>query len=611
MKNSNCLQNVQSVLTTMEAPRNRTPEENTDELHSNRATWGNSIEFLMSTISFSVGLGNVWRFPHTAYENGGGAFVIAYVIVLFIVGKPLYYMESIIGQFTSRSCIKIWSVSPAFKGIGYGVTVSVFLVQSYYSGLTALILYYLVASFQSPLPWTICQDDWGEECFNGDSLKNSTVNENSIITKSSTELFFLKTVLNESGIQNGLGVPSWKLVLCLLANWITIFCVTFRGIESSGKASYFLALFPYTIMIGLFARAVTLDGAMNGIIYLFSPDWNKLVNPDIWYAAVTQSFFSLGVCAGGITMYSSYNKFDHNLTRDVMVVTFLDLCTSLLAGATIFGVLGNLAYELGRDDFKSIVRSGTGLAFISYPEALAKFSVVPSMFAVLFFLMLFVLSLGTSVALCSIITSVIKDQFHSILQWKIMLGISIAGFAVGISYCTPGGQYMVNLIDYFAGTFIIIFLASFEIIAIAWVYGIDNFLDDMEFMTGKRPSNFWRLCWGLFTPITLLTILIYFLCTLTPLKYNNENYPMPAYAVGWTILAMGIAPFVVIFIITIMKNRRKSMDNIFNPADEWGPANAKNREEWKVFKELRLQQRLSSMGKNKMSRLYASLSGKF
>lgn len=120
-----------------------------------------------------------------------------------------------------------------------------------------------------------------------------------------------------------------------------------------------------------------------------------------------------------------------------MVVTFLDLCTSLLAGATIFGVLGNLAYELGRDDFKSIVRSGTGLAFISYPEALAKFSVVPSMFAVLFFLMLFVLSLGTSVALCSIITSVIKDQFHSILQWKIMLGISIAGFTVGISYCTP------------------------------------------------------------------------------------------------------------------------------------------------------------------------------
>lgn len=70
----------------------------------------------MSTISFSVGLGNVWRFPHTAYENGGGAFVIAYLIVLFIVGKPLYYMESIIGQFTSRSCIKIWSVSPAFKG---------------------------------------------------------------------------------------------------------------------------------------------------------------------------------------------------------------------------------------------------------------------------------------------------------------------------------------------------------------------------------------------------------------------------------------------------------------------------------------------------------------
>lgn len=81
-----------------------------------RAQWGNGMEFLMSCIAFSVGLGNVWRFPYTAYENGGGAFLIPYIIVLYIIGKPFYYMEMILGQFTSRSCVKIWSLSPAFKG---------------------------------------------------------------------------------------------------------------------------------------------------------------------------------------------------------------------------------------------------------------------------------------------------------------------------------------------------------------------------------------------------------------------------------------------------------------------------------------------------------------
>lgn len=80
------------------------------------AQWGNEIEFLMSCVAFSVGLGNVWRFPYTAYENGGGAFLIPYIVVLFIISKPFYYMEMILGQFSSRSCVQIWSVSPAFQG---------------------------------------------------------------------------------------------------------------------------------------------------------------------------------------------------------------------------------------------------------------------------------------------------------------------------------------------------------------------------------------------------------------------------------------------------------------------------------------------------------------
>ncbi|XP_046822012.1 sodium-dependent nutrient amino acid transporter 1-like isoform X2 [Vespa crabro] len=559
-----------------------------DQTEKERAQWGSELQFLMSCVAFSVGLGNIWRFPYTAYENGGGAFLIPYIIVLFIIGKPLYYMEMILGQFSSRSCIDIWSLSPAFKGIGYGVTVSVFGVVTYYSALMALIMYYLIASFQSVLPWSYCWDDWGDICLDTTLTTNQTDNSNK---SSSAELYFRKVVLNETNIENGLGTPSWKLVLSLLASWLFIFGVISKGVKSSGKVSYFLALFPYIIMICLLIRGVTLNGAVNGIIFLFEPTWNKIFDPSVWYAAVTQSFFSLGVCFGAVTMYSSYNNFDHNVSRDCMIVTTMDLCTSLMAGTTIFGILGNLAYEIGSDDISNVVRAGTGLAFISYPEALAKFTTAQQLFSVLFFLMLFVLGIGTIVAFSNVIISIIKDQFPHISQWKISACFCFISFL--------GGQYILNLIDYFCGTFIIVILASFEVIAISWIYGIDNFIDDIEFMCGTRPSFYWRLCWGILTPISLLVILIYFLFSMTPLTYNDEYYPDAAYAAGWILLIFGSAQLPIWMIIAIINNKNTSLSVAFMSKDNWGPKNKKKYKEWKDFKELK---RNSNIGRSKLIR---------
>lgn len=118
------------------------------------------------------------------------------------------------------------------------------------------------------------------------------------------------------------------------------------------------------------------------------------------------------------------------------MVTALDLCTSLIAGTTIFGILGNLAHESGKEDISTVVRAGTGLAFISYPEALAKFTVVPQLFAVLFFLMMFILGIGTTVAFAGVISSIIKDKFPQLPDWKVAGAVSCAGFLVGIVYCT-------------------------------------------------------------------------------------------------------------------------------------------------------------------------------
>lgn len=122
------------------------------------------------------------------------------------------------------------------------------------------------------------------------------------------------------------------------------------------------------------------------------------------------------------------------------MVTTLDTFTSLLSGATIFGILGNLAFELNVHPSEVVGAGGTSLAFISYPEAIAKFDAVPWLFAILFFFMLYVLGIGSLVALQGCVNTVFKDAFPNLEMWKISGLTSIAGFLIGLMYITPVSQ---------------------------------------------------------------------------------------------------------------------------------------------------------------------------
>lgn len=277
-----------------------------------RDKWGSDLEFLMSCIALSVGLGNVWRFPFVALENGGGAFVIPYLIVLLLVGRPAYYMEMLLGQFASKGTVKVFDFSPAMRGIGYGQIFGTATVTCYYGTTMALTLRYFVASFSSELPWSYCREEWGDLCIPSGNNPNAAIANGS----SSAELYFLNFILKEkASIEDGIGYPNWETVICLAVSWIVITLIMIKGIISSGKASYFLAIFPYVVMLILLIRALTLPGAMNGVIFFLKPQWDKLLEPEVWYAAVTQVFFSLAIFFGGIIMYASYNRFGHNIYK--------------------------------------------------------------------------------------------------------------------------------------------------------------------------------------------------------------------------------------------------------------------------------------------------------
>ena len=220
----------------------------------------------------------------------------------------------------------------------------------------------------------------------------------------SSEQYFKAGVLKErSDISEGIGLPDAAQSGCLLLTWLVIFVSLCRGgehgtveernvsskllpgVQSSGKVAYFTALFPYLVLAVLLVRGLTLPGAAAGLAFFFAPQWERLLEAGVWYAAVTQSFFSLGVGFGVIITYSSYNRFillivtvdgrhiltmsrfRHDSYRDALVISAADTLTSVLAGAVIFSILGHLSHELGRP-VQEVVKSGAGLAFVSYPE---------------------------------------------------------------------------------------------------------------------------------------------------------------------------------------------------------------------------------------------------
>ncbi|EFX84368.1 hypothetical protein DAPPUDRAFT_46779 [Daphnia pulex] len=540
-----------------------------------RESWSNPAEFLLSCVSMSVGLGNIWRFPYVAYANGGGAFLIPYLIVLFFIGRPLYFLEMILGQFSSAGSVKVWEVVPIARGIGYTQALATWCVITYYCVLMAMAFFYLFSSFQAVLPWTVCKPEWTTnetDCYSSSgNLSEYNITNTS---KSSAELFFYKDVIKlADNFDDGLGAPEWRLSLCLLLCWILIFAILAKGVSSSGKVAYFTALFPYVVLITLLIRGVTLPGASDGISYFVTPQWEKIKTPDVWYAAVTQCFFSLSVGFGPIINFSSYNPFRHPIYRDSTIVSLADTGTSILAGITIFSILGNLAYESGKP-IQDVVKGGTGLAFISYPEAISKFDAVPQLFAVLFFLMLITLAIGSAAGLTSCVTTILCDDFPTVKRWIITAIVCVASFFIGLIYVTPAGSYILDLVDYFGGGFIIYVIVIVQAIAISWVYGLHKILRDVRFMLNMGLGIYWKYTWCIFIPIALLVIFIYAMIVYMPMKTaDGQDYPVGVSAAGWVIAAIAIAQipgwgaYVKFF-----KSLRSS--------EKWGPKDPELKRSW-------------------------------
>ncbi|XP_053681154.1 sodium-dependent nutrient amino acid transporter 1-like [Anopheles nili] len=565
-----------------------------------REKWGRGIEFLLSCVALSVGFGNIWRFPYTAMQNGGGAFLIPYLIVLFLVGRPLYYLEMVMGQFASRGGIKVFDVAPMMRGVGVGQTLALVLILGYYAAILAIALRYFIASFSVPLAWARCDLGWVgcvDSEFKG-RVQNGTL-------RTSAEFYFNRSVLHSYwSVENGIGWPDWKLALCLLACWLCICGILVKGIRSSGKASYFLAIFPYVILLVLLVRTCTLNGAEKGIMFLLKPQWSKLLSVKVWYAAVTQCFFSLTISLGSVIVFASYNSFHNNIYRDAMIISWLDTFTSIISGIVVFGIVGNIA-DITDDRMEDMQLQGPQLTFITYPDAIAKFDAAQNLFAVLFFLMFFLLGLGSNTGIVTTIVAAIRDRHPHLPNWKVVVSISIFGFACGLVYITPGGLHVLDVVDRYGVTMTILTLVILELITFCWLYGVGQIGQDIQLMLNRKTGIFWRVCWGF---LTLGIIVVIWLFSF--ISYSSLSEPFGLTVFGWclyTVVVMQVA----IWAVLALRNSTgegliEKIKSACKPTPDWGPEESNMKLRYQIERTKRKEEVASQydgMGKNVIRKL--------
>ncbi|XP_035774254.1 sodium- and chloride-dependent glycine transporter 2-like [Anopheles albimanus] len=559
-----------------------------------RGHWASKTEFILSCMGYAIGLGNVWRFPYLCYRNGGGAFLVPYLLMLALCGIPLFFLEVCLGQFSGTGCVTVFKIVPLLKGAGIAIVVINFICTAYYNVILSYPILFLWKSLSTELPWEGCQNPWNtDRCLElrGDgraveAFLNSSLMAHSERYRTPADEFFHNEILQISDGIDHLGGIVWPLFVCNLVAWIIIFCCIAKGVQSVGKVVYFTATFPFLILAVLLVRGVTLPGALDGIRFYIMPQWSQLSNLKVWADAAIQIFFSLGPGWGGIVNMASYNQFKNNTKFDSMLIPLINCGTSIFAGFVVFSVLGYFSHQTGLP-VATAATGGPGLAFITYPEAISMLPLSP-LWACLFFSMLFLLGIDSVFVQIEAIISSVLDVFPTLRSNKLPITAATCFllFLLSTSCVTRGGMYLIQLLDWYSASISVILVCIVEVVAVAWIYGCDNFVRDVQFMIDRKVERCWRVLWKYVTPILLSFIFFTTIAYNTEVTYNSLTYPRWAIGVGWVSCAASMIciPAFICYRLAISKGSFMTrLRNELKPQD-WGPAGAHERELWNAAK---------------------------
>ncbi|NWQ66674.1 S6A18 protein, partial [Neopipo cinnamomea] len=510
-----------------------------------RPKWDNKFQYILSCIGFAVGLGNVWRFPYLCQIHGGGAFLIPYFIALLFEGIPLLHLELALGQCLRKGSIGAWNtISPYLGGVGVGSWVVSILVSLYYNTVLTWVMWYFINSFQEPLPWSVCPLNENRTGFNKECYESTAVN-----------YFWYRKTLNITPDIAESGTLQWWLILCLATCWAIVYLCTIRGIETTGKAIYVTAIFPYLVLTIFLIQGLTLPGATDGLVYLFTPNLNTLKNPRVWLDAATQIFFSLSLAFGGLIAFSSYNP--QNISSHI-ICKHLNSCYVGFSGRNIISIINEFDLpeeSIMRQNYTSWISflnsshpekiaglklkscdlqefldqsvSGTGLAFIVFTQAIILMPGSQA-WAILFFIMLFSLGLSSMFGnIEGVFTPLLELQIVSKSTPKELLSgiICLISFLIALCFTLGSGSYWIDIFDRYAGSVPLLVIAFFEVIGVVYVYKIKRFRKDVKWMTGRKLNVYWQITWRFISPLLLLIVFMAFvtLQMLKPPSYTAWN----------------------------------------------------------------------------------------
>ncbi len=462
----------------------------------------------MAAVGSAIGLGNIWRFPYMAYENGGGAFLIPYFFAMLTAGIPLLILEFGAGHKFHGGAPKTFSsISKRWEVLGWWQVLVAMVISVYYVAVIGWAISYLFLAVNQ---------GWGTET--GDFFFKSF-------------LHLTDSPLKPGGIQWPiLGAVTFAWIVC----WAALSSGIKKGIEKANKV--FMPLL-FIMVVVIMIRALTLPGALEGVNYLFKPDFKALLNIKVWVAAYGQIFFSLSIGFGIMIAYSSYLASDSDINNNAFMTAFINCGFSMIAGTMIFSVLGYMAAQKGVP-VGEVVASGVGLAFVTIPQAI-NFLPAPGFFGCLFFLALIFAGLSSQISICEASIAAVMDKFSLNRKFTVTV-YCITGFAVSTVFTTGGGLLILDIVDHFINNFGILFGGLVEILLLSWFFKLGSIRSHVNSISDFTVGGWWTVCLKLVTPLVLGYMAVANL--LEEIKANYGGYDTQAIiTLGWGILLVMLA----------------------------------------------------------------------
>ena len=486
-----------------------------------RESWSARSGFIIAAIGSAVGLGNIWRFPYVAYENGGGAFLIPYLIAIFAAGLPLLFLDYAVGHKYRKAPPTAYKKLMNSEALGWWQVMVTLLIGIYYASVLSWAGSYMFYSIGQ---------QWGTD----------------------TEKFFFTSYLqNGEGLAFGF-VPT--LFIGLVIVWTVVMFILYggvkKGVELSNKIFIPLLLILFSILV---VQALRLPGAVDGLNAFFTPNWEAMANYKVWLAAFGHIFFSLSVGFGIMLTYSSYLKRKTNLTGSGLVVALANSSFEILAGIGIFAALGFMAYSAG-SSVDEVVSGGIGLAFIAFPKIISSLGAGGDLFGFLFFASLTVAGVTSMVSILQVPIAAFQDK----LGWSRKRAVTIiAGGSAIVStilFSTHSAITFVDIIDYFANNIGIVGGGLLSIILVTWFRR--PLLKELQQHVNQYSSI--KLGWGwnfLLTIVTPLSLLVALALTLKSIFAEGYGgYPLHI------LLTVGGGTVALFIIGAVLFSRLKDQD---------------------------------------------------